>query len=172
MFNEKLKSLRKEKGLSQEEVAEKLAVSRQTISKYELGDATPDLKKLSEIAKLFNVSYDYLLGDVRKKEKNQIIKSTTNKITIKSSQFKTMANYYKFKTSKVFSPKKNQPYGILMGVYKETFWGESSDMLGYYATKEDIDRELDGIFSAISEGDPTYELQFSIDVDPKFIIIS
>ena len=155
VFSEKLRSLRKDKSLSQEEVAEKLNVSRQTISKYELGDATPDLNKISEIAELFNVSFDYLLGDGVVKEEKQVIQSSNNTITIMSSITKMMANHYKFKTSKVFKPKKNQPYGLLMGVYKETFWGESVDWLGYYATKEDMDKELKAIFSALSKGEPT-----------------
>ena len=172
VFSEKLRSLRKERSLSQEEVAEKLNVSRQTISKYELGDATPDLNKISEIAKLFNVSFDYLLGDRVVKEEKQVIQSSNNTITIMSSITKTMANHYKFKTIKVFKPKKNQPYGLLMGVYKETFWGESVDCLGYYATKEDMDKELKAIFSALSKGEPTYELQFSKEVDKKLTIIS
>lgn len=171
MFNEKLKSLRKEKGLSQEEVAEHLNVSRQTISKYELGDATPDLKKLTEITKLFNVSYDYLLGNLIEKKDEQVVRSTANKIMVKSSVSSSMANYYKFKSSKFFKPKKNNPYASLLGVYKETFWGESYDLLGYYATKEDIDKELEAIFSAISEGKPTYELQYDTEVDSKLIII-
>ena len=97
MFSEKLRSLRKDKSLSQEEVAEKLNVSRQTISKYELGDATPDLNKISEIAELFNVSFDYLLGDGVVKEEKQVIQSSNNTITIMSSITKMMANHYKFK---------------------------------------------------------------------------
>lgn len=172
MLREKLRYLRKERSLSQEEVAEKLNISRQTISKYEIGDATPDIKKLSEIAKLFNVSFDYLLGDGAIKEEKQVIKSSNNTITIMSSSTKTMANYYKFKVSKVFKPKKKQPYAVLLGIYDQNFWGESMDQLGYYATKEDIDKELEAIFSALSKGNITYELQFHKEVDKKFYIIS
>ena len=62
-FNEKLVKLRKENLLSQEELAEKLGVTRQTISKWELEQTTPDMDKLSQIAKLFNVSVDELLNE-------------------------------------------------------------------------------------------------------------
>ena len=61
MLGEKIRDLRKRDGLSQEEVAEKLNVSRQMISKYELGETLPDLEKLEELTKLFEVSYDDLL---------------------------------------------------------------------------------------------------------------
>ena len=62
-FAEKLVKLRKENLLSQEELGEKLNVTRQTISKWELGETKPDSEKILEIAKLFNVSTDALLNE-------------------------------------------------------------------------------------------------------------
>ena len=62
-FNEKLFELRKSKGLSQEQLAEKLDVSRQAVSKWETGDAFPEAPKLLAIAKLFGVTTDFLLDD-------------------------------------------------------------------------------------------------------------
>ena len=55
-FNEKLIELRKKEGLSQEELGYKLNVTRQTVSKWELGQTTPEMDKLTEISKLFNIS--------------------------------------------------------------------------------------------------------------------
>ncbi len=54
-FEEKLIKLRKQSGMSQEELAEKLDVTRQTVSKWELGQSKPDMEKLIEISKLFNI---------------------------------------------------------------------------------------------------------------------
>ena len=51
-FEQKLMNLRKQKSMSQEELAEKLNVTRQTISKWELGQSKPDMDKLLEISKL------------------------------------------------------------------------------------------------------------------------
>ena len=62
-FSEKLMKLRKEQLLSQEELGEKLNVTRQTVSKWELGQTTPDMEKLVEMSKLFNVSLDELTSD-------------------------------------------------------------------------------------------------------------
>ena len=62
-FNEKLISLRKSKGMSQEELGEKLNVTRQTISKWELGQTTPEMDKLMEMAKLFGMSLDELTNE-------------------------------------------------------------------------------------------------------------
>jgi len=59
-FSEKLLNLRKEKGLSQEKLAKRLNVTRQTISKWELNQTVPDMNKLVKIAKLFKISLDEL----------------------------------------------------------------------------------------------------------------
>lgn len=62
----KLLELRKKRGLSQEEAAEKLGVSRQTISKWETDQSTPDFDKLSLICKLYNISADELINGTSK----------------------------------------------------------------------------------------------------------
>ena len=61
-FNEKLQELRKQKGLTQEELAEKLYVSRTAISKWESGRGYPNIESLKEIAKFFSVTVDELLS--------------------------------------------------------------------------------------------------------------
>ena len=67
MLSEKLYKLRKNSGLSQEQLAEKLNVSRQAISKWESGTAVPESEKLVTISNYFGVSVDYLLKDEEEK---------------------------------------------------------------------------------------------------------
>ena len=77
-FNNKLYELRKQKGLSQEELANRLNVSRQTVSKWEVGESTPDMEKLVAISELFDISLDELvLNKVSEKEdaSEHIVKS-------------------------------------------------------------------------------------------------
>lgn len=62
MFNENLKLYRKEKGLSQEQLALKLNVVRQTISKWEKGLSIPDAELLTKLAEILDVSVSDLLG--------------------------------------------------------------------------------------------------------------
>ena len=79
-FNEKIQELRKQKGLTQEELAEKLYVSRTAISKWESGRGYPNIESLKAIAKFFDVTVDELLSsgevltiaeeDSRQKEKH------------------------------------------------------------------------------------------------------
>ncbi len=61
-LGEKLLDLRKKAGLSQEEVAEKLGVSRQSVSKWETDQTVPELIKAKLLSQLYNVSYDYLIS--------------------------------------------------------------------------------------------------------------
>ncbi|WP_238883816.1 helix-turn-helix transcriptional regulator [Clostridium sp. YIM B02551] len=61
-FGEKLLDLRKKAALSQEDVAEKLGVSRQTVSKWETDQTVPELIKAKLLSELYNVSYDYLIS--------------------------------------------------------------------------------------------------------------
>ena len=62
-FNEKLVMLRKQHNLSQEQVAEKLGVARQTISKWELGETTPEMDKLILISEIYNITLDELVKE-------------------------------------------------------------------------------------------------------------
>ena len=74
-FNNKLYELRKQKGFSQEELANRLNVSRQTISKWEVGDSTPDMEKLVAISDLFGISLDELVMDKTPEPADQPAKS-------------------------------------------------------------------------------------------------
>ena len=62
-IGDKLVELRKKKGLSQEDLAENLNVTRQTIYKWELNETSPNINQAKEISKLFNVSLDELVGN-------------------------------------------------------------------------------------------------------------
>ena len=62
-FYKNLNRFRKEKGWSQEELGNRLIVSRQTVSKWELGTTTPEMNKLMEWSRIFQVSIDELVGN-------------------------------------------------------------------------------------------------------------
>ncbi len=71
----KIMELRKKNNFSQEDLAEKVGVTRQTISKWELGETAPDLKQAKVLSQVFKVSLDELVdNDI----KNIIIEKTTN----------------------------------------------------------------------------------------------
>ena len=80
-LGEKLLELRKAKNLSQEEVAEKLNVTRQTVSKWETNQSTPDFDKIVPLCELFEISTDELLrgkkAELKKEEKSEEDRKST-----------------------------------------------------------------------------------------------
>lgn len=95
-FNNKLYQLRKQKGLSQEELANRLNVSRQTVSKWETGDSTPDMEKLITISDFFEISLDEL---VRGKESDleNINSSKSEVLNVLNEKLLTQDNKKKVK---------------------------------------------------------------------------
>ena len=92
---------RKKAGLSQEIVAEKLGVSRQTISKWETDETVPDIYQSKKLAKLYNLSLDELIEfDVDVKEIEEVIKNTNEETEAKinwtnawSKKYPVLAKY-------------------------------------------------------------------------------
>ena len=74
---DRIQYLRKQRGLSQEELADKIGVSRQAVSKWESEQSTPDLDKIIVMSDLFEVTTDYLLKGIEPV-------STTSKKTLKT----------------------------------------------------------------------------------------
>ena len=72
-IGEKISALRREKGMSQDELAEKLDVSRQSVSKWESGTALPDTEKILAMSELFGVSTDFLLRDTEEFVEEEVI---------------------------------------------------------------------------------------------------
>lgn len=98
-IGEKLKNSRINAGMTQEQIAEKINVSRQTISNWEAGKSLPDVINLIKISDLYQISLDDLLkGDGKMMDK---IKSDTD--TVKSNQAMTNIGWFMLILSFVFS---------------------------------------------------------------------
>jgi len=112
-LGEKLLYLRKQSGLSQEEVAEKLAVSRQTVSKWETNQTVPELIKAKLLSQLYNVSYDYLIsgspigGDVTSIE---MIVDEIDWTSAWSKKYPILASYQGIKGINTYSEKISELY--------------------------------------------------------------
>ena len=86
---------RKKKGLSQEEVAEKLGVSRQTISKWEADETLPDIRQSKQLAILYGLTLDELIDfDIDVKEIQEVIEKTSDKVTEKIDWTKAWSQKY------------------------------------------------------------------------------
>ena len=84
---EKIMDERKKNGWSQEELADKLGVSRQSVSKWESAQSVPDLQRILEMSKLFGVSTDYLLKDEEERQGtvSEESESTTRRVTLEEA---------------------------------------------------------------------------------------
>jgi transcriptional regulator with XRE-family HTH domain len=109
-FNEKLQQLRKEKGLSQEGLAELLDVSRQAISKWESGQSYPETEKMIALSEMFGVTLDSLIKD------GKLEKDSAN---IASDPFwMRRGNYYEYKSERTWRGKPFVHINIGFGVKK------------------------------------------------------
>jgi len=174
-FADNLKSIRQEKHISQEELAEIIGVSRQAVSKWEQGSGYPEMEKLLVLSKKLNVSLDYLmLGEIKFTENNNTLSNTiiipTGKITIKSYDGKSIVNCYKVLASRVmYKAKNDEPKYWLIGINSGAFWGEESIVLGWYVDEEKIKMEMDEIAEAINNGVPAYKLKYAVKVKNKIL---
>ena len=79
-IGEQILFLRKNRGITQEQLAQKLGITNQAVSKWESGQCLPDIQLLPEIAEYFNVSVDELMGRTAAKNDDDILIILKNKI--------------------------------------------------------------------------------------------
>lgn len=172
-FADNLRELRKEKNLTQEELAELLKVSRQSVSKWEQGIGYPEVEKLLFLSEKMNVSLDSLL-DVKLAKENPVRNAeVTGKLTIISPNENVITSCYKVASTGKMNGGKKSPHYALFGVGGNnscggSFWGEATTFLGWYADKEQLTKEIEEIQHAIENGIPTYELQYSAKTEKKW----
>ena len=170
-FAENLKQLRKEKQLSQEELAEILDVSRQAISKWEQGIGYPEVEKLLLLSRELRVSLDSLMATEITQKSNPQMQNATGKITITSPIERVIATCHKVVSSQKMSGGKASPQYALFGKSegKGMFGEEPTTFLGWYATEEDISKEIMEIHDAIVNGITTYTLKYSVRTKKRLL---
>ena len=170
-FGENLKNVRKQRGITQEELAETLCVSRQAISKWESDNGYPETEKLLLLSKTLNISLDYLMNnasEMQEKEQTEeksVVIVPSGKIAITTHDNQNVIVCHSVKSSKIMFPHKYEPEYLLLGIDKVTFWGEHTTILGWYATLEDVEKEIREIAEAISIGKGAYNLKYNVDVE-------
>ena len=172
-FAENLKQLRKEKQLSQEELAELLDVSRQAVSKWEQGMGYPEVEKLLLLSSKLSVSLDSLMETEIAQKRTTQMQSATGIITITSPTEHVIAACHKVVSSQKMSGGKASPQYALFGKGegKGVFGEEPATFLGWYANEEDISKEIMEIHDAIVDGIATYTLQYSVRTKKRLMRI-
>lgn len=162
-FGENLQLLRKKNHLSQEGLAEMLGVSRQAVSKWELGDGYPEVEKLLLLSKKLNVSLDSLLGGENTPAASEEGRPS-GAIRIVSPHEGVIINASKVTRSQQFMGGKNSPKYALYASERNdlALWGAQNTFLAWYRNLEDVTRELADIQSALDAGAASYTLQYSV----------
>jgi transcriptional regulator with XRE-family HTH domain len=164
-FGENLQAIRKKNNLSQEDLAEMLGVSRQAVSKWELGEGYPEVDKLMSLSKQLNVSLDSLMNN---EVVNSIPENNRNSETIRiiSPNEGVIINASKVSRSSRFKGMKNSPKYALFASDKSdvSVWGAQNTFLAWYRNLEDITKEISEIQKALDTGTASYSLQYSVKV--------
>ena len=162
-------NLRKGANLSQEQLAEKMEVTRQTISNWELNESSPDLKQAKELSKIFNVSLDNLAGDLSFEYLGET--DSDRKIIIISTIENVIATCNKVQSSTKFKGGKDSPKYALYGCDESnnSIIGTNNTFLGWYEDKEQISKEINEIKEAFLSGKPSYELKYNVEVEKKLM---
>ena len=170
-FAENLKQIRKEKGLSQEELAEIMDVSRQAVSKWEQGSGYPEVEKLLLLSSKLNISLDILMSTEIAQKYDSENQKVTGTIVISSPNENVIATCYKVISSGKMKGGKKSPQYALFGVSNgiSSFWGEPTIFLGWYANHELLSKEVSEIQKAIMQGISTYTLKYNAKVERKWL---
>ena len=162
-FAENLQTIRKNNYLSQEELAEMLGVSRQAVSKWELGEGYPEVEKLIILSNKLNVSLDSLMGGSIPKNEPQG-SSRSGIIRIVSPKEGVIMDVSKVMRSQEFRGGKNSPkYALFASDGKDmSFWGAQNTFLAWYRDLDSVNREISEIMKALDEGQTSYTLQYSV----------
>ena len=169
-FAENLQRIRKERHLSQEELAELLDVSRQAVSKWEQGVGYPEVEKVVLLSRKLNISLDDLMSEEAEGSRASKTANAAGLIVITSPHENVIAECCKVSSSGKMGGGKNSPKYALFGVSRggSNFWGEPTTFLGWYADREQISKEIVEIQRAISRGIPNYTLQYSAKTERRW----
>ena len=162
-FGENLQLIRKKNQLSQEGLAEMLGVSRQAVSKWELGEGYPEVDKLLLLSKKLNVSLDSLLGG----ENTRVVSGegkASAAIRIISPHEVAIIKATKVTRSQQFKGGKNSPKFALYASDGNdlALWGAQNTFLAWYRNLEDVTKELAELQAALDAGAASYTLQYSV----------
>ena len=162
-FADRLKEARRSCGLSQEELAEQLDVSRQAVGKWEQGQAYPEVEKLLTLCAVLNTSLDALMAD--ELPKNCRTESTppapSEGIRIRGIHLVRCTSVMR---SQPFRSRRGPKYALYGVDGNSPVWGPQNTLLGWYADEASVQSEINAIQEAMRRGDPDYTLQYAVKV--------
>ena len=164
-FADRLKEYRRDRGFSQEDLAERLGVSRQAIGKWEQGQAYPEMEKMLALCAALHVSLDALMADELPEGCRPTTPAPAESILILSENGINLVRCISVMSSKPYRSRALEPKYALFGVTSHTpFWGQHNTLLGWYMDEESIRKEISAIRDAMRCGQSEYTLQYAVKV--------
>ena len=165
-FADRLKEARRISGLSQEDLAEQLDVSRQAVGKWEQGQSYPEVEKLIALCAVLNTSMDTLMADELPKNCRTEINAPapSESILIRGVHLVRCTSVMR---SQPFRSRRGPKY-FLYGISGHSItWGTQNTLLGWYADESSVDAEISAIQEAMRRGEADYTLQYNVQVRKK-----
>lgn len=165
-FAERLKDARRICGLSQEDLAEQLDVSRQAVGKWEQGQSYPEVEKLLSLCAVLNTSMDALMADELPKNCRTEINapSPSESILIRAENGINLVRCIHVQCSQPYKSRKGPKYALFGVSGYSAYWGPHNHFLGWYADEASVQAEINAIQEAMGRGEADYTLQYNAKV--------
>ena len=165
-FADRLKEARRFSGLSQEELAEQLDVSRQAVGKWEQGQSYPEVEKLLALCGVLNTSLDALMADELPKNCRTELNAPapSESILIRGENGINLVRCINIQCSQPYKSRKGPKYALFGVSGHSDFWGPHNHFLGWYADEASVQAEINAIREAMRRGEADYTLQYNAKV--------
>ena len=165
-FADRLKEARRISGLSQEELAEQLDVSRQAVGKWEQGQSYPEVEKLLALCAVLNTSLDALMADELPKNcRTEInVPAPSESILIRAQNGTNLVRCINIQCSQPYKSRRGPKYALFGVTGYSDYWGPHNTFLGWYADEASVQKEILAIQEAMRRGDADYDLQYNVQV--------
>ena len=165
-FADRLKEARRVCGLSQEELAEQLDVSRQAVGKWEQGQTYPEVEKLLTLCAVLNTSLDALMADELPKSCRPKITpaAPSESILIPSENGTNLVRCINVQCSQPYKSRRGPKYALFGVSGYSALSGPHSVLLGWYADEASVQAEIKAIQEAMRRGEADYVLQYNVQV--------
>ena len=168
-FADRLKEARHSCGLSQEDLAAQLDVSRQAVGKWEQGQAYPEVEKLLSLCAVLNTSLDALMADELPKNCRTEINSPapSESILIPAENGLSLVRCINIQCSQPYKSRKGPKYALFGVSGYSALSGPHSVLLGWYADEASVQAEIKAIQEVMRRSDADYTLQYNVRVRKK-----
>ena len=165
-FADRLKEARRISGLSQEDLAEQLDVSRQAVGKWEQGQSYPEVEKLLALCAVLNTSLDALMADELPKNcRTEInVPAPSESILIRAQNGTNLVRCINIQCTQPYKSRRGPKYALFGVTGYSDYWGPHNTFLGWYADEASVQKEILAIQEAMRRGDADYDLQYNVQV--------